>query len=327
MSDSRKNGNRKPISKKLRTSKHLLNFVDTYVDDKTVSSDIVEAHLAKSPKSYGQVFNRLFRASKRTLFAFHLCSFILAFPLIFSLVWQFILRQDKAELNALFQNVIDNGTSAMTLKFILPLFIAGLVLALAEYWQHVTLNDLFEIYFQRGKHIVTGLAFLAVLFSCFSIVSSSYGASEVVSIKNVVDPIALSQINLEINDALRSRKATRGPAEVLKRKDAEIQALRDQRTRLHDSNESNTLKYSNILFYSALLIEILIVTSTFNIHNYQFKTSEEVSFINDLGTGYDALNLGFEAPKITAKSQANTNFENVFQSSGLNGKKRTREQT
>ena len=317
-----KDGNRKPISKKLRTSKHLLSFVDTYVDDKTVSSDIVDAHMAKRPKSYGQVFNRIFRASKRSLFLFHCLSFILAFPLIFSLVWQFILRQDKAELNALFQNVIDNGANAMSLKFLLPVFIAGLVLALAEYWQHVTLNDLFEIYFQTGKKIVTGLAFLAVLFSCFSIVSSSYGASEVVSIKNVVDPIALTQINNEINDALRSRKATRGPADLLARKDAEIQRLRDERTRLYDTNESNTLKYSNILFYTALLVEILIVTSSFNVHNYQFKTSAEVNFINDLHTGYDGLNLGFEAQKITA----NTAFENVFNPPALNGKKHTREQ-
>ena len=326
MSHSNKNGNRKPVKKHLRTSKHLMSFVDSYVDDKTVSSDIVDAHLAKAPKSYGQVFNRIFRASKRSLFLFHLCSFILAFPLIFSLVWQYILRQDKTELNALFQSVIDSGTDAISIKLLLPLFMTCLVLGIMEYWQHVTLNDLFEIYFQPTRKIVIGLAFLAVLFSCFSIVSSSYGASEVVSIKNVVDPQQLAQLNAEINDAIRSRKASRGPADVLRRKDAEIQALRDQRTRLYDTNESNTLKYSNILFYSALLVEILIISSTFNIHNYQFKTSEEVNFINDLNTGYDSLNLGFGTPQIAHQPAVNNSIENVFKGQPVNGKKLNGEQ-
>lgn len=142
------NGSR---SNNLKASKYLIELVKSYVDDEKVRADIVESYHQKKPKSYAQVFNGLFRFSKITLMFFHGLSFLIATPLIFSLTFQLLMRRDQSEIKGLFDNVLQDFGAVFTPLFFIPAAITLIILFLLEYGQHVTLNSLFNIYFQWGR--------------------------------------------------------------------------------------------------------------------------------------------------------------------------------
>jgi len=277
----------KNLQNNLRASKYLLELVNTYVEDEKVQADIVESYRQKKPKSYAQVFNGLFRFSKVTLMFFHGLSFLIATPLIFSLAFQFMLQREQSEIKGLFDAVLQDFSNVFTPLFLIPALITCLILFLLEYGQHVTLNSLFDIYFQWGKKIIPGLAILALLFSSASVFTSGFGAKEFVQVSKGADPAALADLDSQIDEArkLRMAHSDRGNA-TIKKRDQEVEYLRAQRAEFVEGNTLEISKYGQIMMAIALFFEIMIITNTFNIHNYQFKTARETEMVNDLMNGY-----------------------------------------
>ena len=270
----------------LNASRHLLELVNSYVDDEQVRADVVESYQAKKPKSYAQVFNGLFRFSKITLFAFHTLSFLIATPLVFSLAFQFILRRDQHEIKGLFDSIVQDMSNMFTPLFLIPAAITLLILLLLEYGQHVTLNSLFNIFFQWKKQIVPGLFVLALLFSIASVGTSGLGAKEFVQVSKAPDSEYIADIDRQINDALELRKkhSDRGNS-TIRQRDAEVEYLRAQKETYLSENKDSSKNYGQIMMIISLFFEIMIIANTFNIHNYQFKTTKETQMINDLKKG------------------------------------------
>ena len=271
----------------LNASRHLLELVNSYVDDEQVRADVVESYQAKKPKSYAQVFNGLFRFSKVTLFAFHSLSFLIATPLVFSLAFQFILRRDQHEIKGLFDSIVQDMSNMFTPLFIIPAAITLMILLLLEYGQHVTLNSLFNIFFQWKKQIVPGLFVLALLFSIASVGTSGLGAKEFVQVSKAPDSEYIADIDRQINDALELRKkhSDRGNS-TIRQRDAEVEYLRAQKQTYLSENKDSSKNYGQIMMAISLFFEIMIIANTFNIHNYQFKTTKETQMINDLKKGH-----------------------------------------
>lgn len=302
--------------KEINVSENFLSLVSSYVKDEKVQADVIEAYEEKRPKGYGEVFNGLFRFSRGTLYAWHALSFILASSLVFSMVWQFVLRRSYAEMAVLFDNVMADAGTILNPVVLLAVSITIAILLLAEYGQNVTLNSLFNIYFQWGKKIIPGLALLAFCFSAFSIISSGYGSKEVVEVKRY-DPTLLAGINIEIDDAIRSRKALKtSDIDLIKGKEAELEYLRSKRDKIEAKHESKTGNISMIMFMVAMLIEVLIISNTYSIHNYQYNSAKEVVMVNDLAQGKDRLKMGFHVPGQIVPVPANVQTATVAEKSG-----------
>lgn len=279
---------------KFHASHRLLGLVGSYVDDERVQNDVVEAYQAKKPKPYAHVFNGLFRFSKITLFAFHTLSFLIATPLIFSLAFQFLLRRDPAEIKTLFDSIVQEPSNILQPVFLIPAVVTCGILWLLEYGQHVTLNSLFDIYFQWQK-VVIGLAILAALFSIASVSTSGLGAKEFVYVAKSVDPASVGEIDKQIDEALalRNKHSDRSNS-IIKQRDAEVAYLREQKALMMSDNKGTVEGYSKIMIAISLFFEIMIITNTFNIHNYQFKTARETQMINDLRAGEHAAPLNVQ---------------------------------
>ncbi len=281
----------------MKTSGHLLELVRAYVDDEKVRADVVEAYNEKKPKSYAQVFNGLFRFSKLTLFAFHSLSFLIATPLVFSLAYQFILRKDQGEIKILFDNILQDSSNIFDLSFMIPATITVMILFLLEYGQHTTLNSLFNIFFQWGKKVVPGLALLALLFSAASVSTSGFGAREFIHVSKAVDPLALGNIDSQINQALdlRNQHSDRSNS-IVRKRDSEIEYLRQQRAELIGETKKSMADYAMIMMCISLFFEIMIIANTYNIHNYQYKSAKETEMINDLAYSGNTSSGNYNIP-------------------------------
>ena len=289
-----KNNAPTPPKKNVRISDHILKITKEFTEDKKVQSDAVNAFLQMRPKSYAEVFHQLFTGSKRTLFVFHLLSSILCFPLIFSLVWQYVLRNDKASLKPLIDAVFADVSNVTSLPFLLCLFIAVAIVGLLEYWQHIALQSSCKIHFQDSHSLGIGLILITLSFSIVSVVTSGYGAVEVVQVQQVVDPAKVANLDIQIADAMRSRKATNSKStELLISKDKELEYLRAQKDALFTANKEDTKKYSYILILISALVEIMIVYTTISVFVYMFRSMLSVQIHNDLGKNIDMLGLGF----------------------------------
>ena len=288
-------GKTAPTPKKnVKLSDHILRISKDYTEDKTIQSDTVDAYLEMRPKSYGEVFHQLFKGSKQTSKFFHLLSSILCFPLMFSLIWTYVLRNDKESLKALIDAVFVDVGNIVSLPFLIAFSISLTIVLLAEYWQHIALVSSCKIYYQNKQKVHTGLFLLAAVFSVWSVVSFGYGAFEVVEVQSNVDQNELNRLDVQIADAMRSRKATNSKnSELLLSKDRELEYLRGQRAAVISATTQDVQKYSYILVFASLLIEIMIIYTTVSMYQYKYKTMQSLKLHNDLFKGANYLGLDF----------------------------------
>jgi len=293
MSNKKNKGNSNaPPNLNAKFSDHKLALSNEYKTDKAIQKDAVKSYLEMRPLPYARVFNDLFKASNFTLALFHILSSVLCFPLMFSLVWQYVLRNQKSDLKPLIDAVFTDPASMLNLSFILTLSITLIVVGLLEYWQHKTLKSCFKIHYQNSHTLPFSLVVIALMFSLVSIGSSGYGAFEVVEVSQTVDPALINNYDVQIADAMRSRKATNSRnSELLLSKDRELEYLRQQRQALFDSSEGQAQKYSYILLILSLVIETMIFYTTRSIFAYMYRTMQDVLMFNDLGNGQNFLNL------------------------------------
>lgn len=291
---STKSSNTPPPDNKLnvKMSDHKLAISKANEETKIVETDAVKSYLEMRPKSYAEVFNDMFKASNLTLGLFHAISSILCFPLVFSLVWQYILRNEKSELKPLIDSVFADPANMLDLAFLLTLPITLLIVGLFEFWQHKTLKSCFKIKYQDKHNLPFALVLIAVMFSAVSIGSSGFGAIEVVEVNQTVDPTLVHNLDIQIADAMRSRKATNSRnSDLLLSKDNELAYLRKQREKLFLDSKSDAQKYSNILLIFSLVMEVMIFYTTRSIYLYMKRTMQDVLLFDDLSKGHNFLNL------------------------------------
>lgn len=151
----KKNNGRTPTplpKERLTISKHFNAIVNSYVKDESQRSTVMQAWMAKKPKSYAQINFPLYRFNTIALTVLHLLSFLGAISIVGYL------------------QTLGIGNS-----FYVFALIAVLFLAIAEFGQHAVLNTAFDI-----KHATNTIPQLLIALVCFfsilSIVTSTIGA-------------------------------------------------------------------------------------------------------------------------------------------------------
>lgn len=190
---------------------NVAQVFEQYHLDKETENLISECYFDKRPKTYPQIYRRIYDLSRNSKFAFHVVSWCIAISFIQSLV-----------------PILLNAAGLPLLHPLQSWLIGGVILGFFEYGQHQTLETLWTVYFQT-KRVVLGIAFLTLLFSIISVVSSTYAAF-----------ILLSE---------------------------------------------SSYQYGLVAF--ALFVEFMILTNSYNIHNYRQKTANTVKMLNDFGNGID----------------------------------------
>lgn len=142
----------------LSARQNIAQVFEQYHIDKETENLISECYFEKRPKAYPQIYRRIYDLSRNSKLAFHVVSWCIAISFIQSLV--------PLLFNA----------AAIPLPFpLLSWIIGGVILGFFEYGQHQTLETLWTVYFQTKK-VVFGIAFLTLLFSVISLLSSTYSA-------------------------------------------------------------------------------------------------------------------------------------------------------
>lgn len=216
----------------LAGSQNVAQVFDQYHLDKETENLIAECYFDKRPKTYPQVYRRIYDLSRNSKVAFHVVSWCIAISFVQSLVPMFL--------------------SAAGLPLLHPLqswIIGGLLLGFFEYGQHQTLETLWTVYFQTKK-VVFGIAFLTLLFSTISVVTSVYAAFALL--------------------------------------------------------ENST--YQLGLVALALFVEFMILTNSYNIHNYRQKTANTVKMLNEFGNGIDTGMYFHNLPKKSAATALPPNY-------------------
>jgi len=196
----------------LSAKENIAQVFEQYHLDKETENLISECYFEKRPKTYPQIYRRIYDLSRNSKFAFHVVSWCIAISFIQSLV-----------------PIIFNAATIPLPYPWLSWLIGGVILGFFEYGQHQTLETLWTVYFQTKK-VVGGIAFLTLLFSIISVLSSTYAAF-----------ILLSE---------------------------------------------SSYQYGLVAF--ALFVEFMILTNSYNIHNYRQKTANTVKMINDFGNSIDS---------------------------------------
>lgn len=141
-----------PLRKeKLRIADHFNSLVKSYVGDEAQRKTIMQAFLAKKPKSYAQINYKLYRFNTITLSVLHFISFLGAVSVVGYL------------------QTLPIGATAHALSLMAVLF-----LLICEFGQHSMLNVAFENWHATNT-VPIRIAIMCAFFSIVSIASSCFG--------------------------------------------------------------------------------------------------------------------------------------------------------
>ena len=177
MSNTPNGGNAPPLpkpDKRLSLSNRILSVTKEYVDDEEIRESMMTAFKKMRPKSYGEVNHPLYKASNRSLIPLHILSFIICMP-FFCII--FFLSAA-----AIFPEVT-------VLHYLLPFAISAVLVAMLEYWQHVTLDNFFYNFYQNGKDVNIFLLIVSLLFCSVSVGLGLFGLDIVSMFVNVPELI------------------------------------------------------------------------------------------------------------------------------------------
>jgi len=276
-----------------KMSEHLLKLAKDQAVNEAVQLQVVQSYLDMRPKTYAETFFPYFRMAKFMKFISHPLSFVLSFPLTFYFFWTYAFGMEKDTILSIINTIYQDIDILLFLVFLVVMMLVSAILFVFEWAQHIALSTAYKMYYQT-KEIQIPLIVVGVAFSIISIVLSSYGAKDIAESVVTVDQSAITQLDTQIADAMRSRKATNTKdAELLKMKDRELAALRAEKYEIQAEGKQDTKQNSGLLLGFALVNEGCIHFATFFLFLYMFRSSKEFRFINDLFRGRDYLGLNF----------------------------------